>query len=760
MKEFSKQWLDNWRRDCRLLRRWQRPCQQDRGAALLEFALTLPLLLIITIFLVEMALYWEGRILGNHASFALARIAKVHYQPDENLENQTYFPEKCLLHSQYLQTMNGLQSGLSTERLVTAFFMFPVTRQAINDKEAAIFSGSDTYTNISSMADGMRKGIIKQFKECLKEYLNESVVPEISSDVKSLIITNNFAVSVGSLIPEFGGFWGKIVKKVLATMISELIEETIEKVLDNILKKFFSYAIEQSIDFIDQHLDSAETFLANFIDPNNSSGIIAAGFFISCYSRYDLACQRVDSDANNGTKLKIGSEQLIPEGEGDNKVDTSFLAQLTAWFMSINSDKSSDEEDDQYKAWEKEIEDYKNTTPGRLIFPRHASDAEASAAIVTVELTYPVKSHWFSLTAAMAEDDSLTKIGQVTFTSKHAMLAELPKQNINEYHAVYETIGQKAGDAISELLDKISVLIDYIDSQIKGAKEKTFALDELDTWKSKATARMERQDKIIDELTTVEEHFKNISVSEIQATTKNYAHSIAGAKKAIDDLKKAKNAICDEETGLIEKYTVIRETCYTYSLNDAGVPEKTKTADWDTNDAIITALENFVSDASTSIINLENYIDGETKTTPYDSLCDEESAAWLALIEYYNQTLKTGIETQRFGEEGKTPEATDDTTRDTLVGEIGLSDEKDKLKMRKNMQSGLDDSRELIRDKIFAVIKNLEDFDLFNSSDPFDDSGGPKGLLNADGTYKILEAYEMLNEYYETDNEAPVNFVD
>ena len=70
----------------------------------------------LSLFILELCLFWDTTIMANHAAFALARIAKVHaYQGSETSRNNPY-PDVTI----------G-STTLPADQVVTAFFMMTST---------------------------------------------------------------------------------------------------------------------------------------------------------------------------------------------------------------------------------------------------------------------------------------------------------------------------------------------------------------------------------------------------------------------------------------------------------------------------------------------------------------------------------------------------------------------------------------------------------------------------------------------------------
>lgn len=109
MKKILKAWKKRiCKNDGMTVGRLSRRVSSEKGLAFLEFALISPVILALTVFLIEIVFLWDNTIMANHSTFALARIAKVHVKNDQ-VEYPTFF-------------------GKSSDKAITGLFMMTSTR--------------------------------------------------------------------------------------------------------------------------------------------------------------------------------------------------------------------------------------------------------------------------------------------------------------------------------------------------------------------------------------------------------------------------------------------------------------------------------------------------------------------------------------------------------------------------------------------------------------------------------------------------------
>ncbi len=104
----------------------------EGASVYLEFAFAFPLLIGISLFIVEICMFWDTAVMANHAAFTLARIAKVHcYQSNSSDEDgKDFYPDVQIGGSTY-----------SADKVVTSFFLMSSTYAWMNEQ------GSDKNVN-------------------------------------------------------------------------------------------------------------------------------------------------------------------------------------------------------------------------------------------------------------------------------------------------------------------------------------------------------------------------------------------------------------------------------------------------------------------------------------------------------------------------------------------------------------------------------------------------------------------------------------
>ena len=88
----------------------------ESAAVYLEFALSFPLLLGFSLFILEMLMFWDASVMANHAAFTISRIAKVHYYHGSNKNEDNPYPAV---------EMGGID--IPADKAILSFFMMPCT---------------------------------------------------------------------------------------------------------------------------------------------------------------------------------------------------------------------------------------------------------------------------------------------------------------------------------------------------------------------------------------------------------------------------------------------------------------------------------------------------------------------------------------------------------------------------------------------------------------------------------------------------------
>jgi len=122
-----RKWLDKLaRNDAPVARRISRALGSDRASVFLEFAFAMPLLLSVSLFILEICLFWDAEIMANHAAFAVARIAKVN----------AYHGSDSSVADPYPQMKVGSDS-YGADKIVTAMFMMTSTFAWMGSSESS-----------------------------------------------------------------------------------------------------------------------------------------------------------------------------------------------------------------------------------------------------------------------------------------------------------------------------------------------------------------------------------------------------------------------------------------------------------------------------------------------------------------------------------------------------------------------------------------------------------------------------------------------
>ncbi len=178
----TRKWRNNIRKnDLPVFRRMVRRIRGDRAPVFLEFAFALPLLMVLSLFIIELCMFWDTEVMANHAAFAVARIAKV------NVNNG----RKGLDIVNPYQDMTLSSGTYKADKLVTAMFMMPCTFAwmgtpdngskvdfrdyfTINKPLFNVTVDNDTNVMVKLMADILKK-LLDSFDTKLRDYLNNKL---------------------------------------------------------------------------------------------------------------------------------------------------------------------------------------------------------------------------------------------------------------------------------------------------------------------------------------------------------------------------------------------------------------------------------------------------------------------------------------------------------------------------------------------------------------------------------------------------------
>ncbi len=112
-----KNWKNNLNRhDLPVFRQICHRLGQEKASVFLEFAFALPLLMTLSLFILELCFFWDTTIMANHAAFSLSRIAKVNAYHGVGTTPDNPYPR-----------VNIGSTSLPADQAVTAFYMMTST---------------------------------------------------------------------------------------------------------------------------------------------------------------------------------------------------------------------------------------------------------------------------------------------------------------------------------------------------------------------------------------------------------------------------------------------------------------------------------------------------------------------------------------------------------------------------------------------------------------------------------------------------------
>ncbi len=152
----------------------------DKAAVYLEFAMSFPLLLGISLFILEMLMFWDASVMANHAAFTVARIAKVHYyQSSVTSEDDPYpkvriggkdIPADKLVLSFFMMSSTYSWFSKKSEDLKVNFYdYFRVTKPLFS------ISCGDNANIFQKMLVSLLKSILNPIDEKVRDFTNNKI---------------------------------------------------------------------------------------------------------------------------------------------------------------------------------------------------------------------------------------------------------------------------------------------------------------------------------------------------------------------------------------------------------------------------------------------------------------------------------------------------------------------------------------------------------------------------------------------------------
>ena len=102
-----------------------------RGAVFVEFAMTFPIVLALTLMCIQLCMFWDATAMANHTAFTLARIAKVSCAETKKGQAQIVWPEFSEGVASWLSHGSTDNSGT----IVASILMSSVTTGFMLDEE-------------------------------------------------------------------------------------------------------------------------------------------------------------------------------------------------------------------------------------------------------------------------------------------------------------------------------------------------------------------------------------------------------------------------------------------------------------------------------------------------------------------------------------------------------------------------------------------------------------------------------------------------
>ena len=116
-----------------MIHHFTRHIKDDRAVVLVEFALTFPIVLAITLMCIQLCMYWDAVTMANHTAFVLARIAKVHHIDEKG--NLWQYDEPNINGKTKTRKDLKVAGLLNWKTAVTATYMAPVTHGGLIPSE-------------------------------------------------------------------------------------------------------------------------------------------------------------------------------------------------------------------------------------------------------------------------------------------------------------------------------------------------------------------------------------------------------------------------------------------------------------------------------------------------------------------------------------------------------------------------------------------------------------------------------------------------
>ncbi|HBC86910.1 MAG TPA: hypothetical protein DCZ94_08150 [Lentisphaeria bacterium] len=161
-------------REKRIFKRISSRISGEGASVHLEFAFAFPLLIGISLFIVEMCMFWDTTVMANHAAFSVARIAKVHcYQGNDP---DTMYPEVQVGGKTY-----------TADQVATSFFMMSSTYAWMDSSSSGSTVDFKSYFLISKPLFEITPGADANFFQKILAQILQAIIKPVEQKIRDFL---------------------------------------------------------------------------------------------------------------------------------------------------------------------------------------------------------------------------------------------------------------------------------------------------------------------------------------------------------------------------------------------------------------------------------------------------------------------------------------------------------------------------------------------------------------------------------------------
>ena len=254
------------RREQGLKRKMARRIKSPRGSAYLQFALVLPLVVMVVSAMIEFTSFWDAKIMANHTAWTVGRIATVRAGLRTSSDKKLVSGKPSLSSFKSIKDADGAY-------VATAMLMSTCSMGSMHGSSADLAKDF-----AESLVNGVRDGIKKMVTDAIKEQLDEL------KNNFSEYVTSSLGLVDGKIGDVVGQAIGQAVEKVFGWLQDKLLKPLVEKLSDFVAKKVLALLP-----------DSLYTDLGKLLDQNRQLRQIV--YAIDRTARYDVVTVKERSDA-------------------------------------------------------------------------------------------------------------------------------------------------------------------------------------------------------------------------------------------------------------------------------------------------------------------------------------------------------------------------------------------------------------------------------------------------------------------------------